>query len=78
MKGIYQLYFRHVLPRIGQLLAKNDSSAYSYLPESVGQFPSGEALAARLRGAGLRDVRHWPLTFGIATLDVGEKVAMQR
>merc|ERR1712188_12127 len=36
-KAIYGWYFRQVLPRIGQWLARNDESAYSYLPESVGE-----------------------------------------
>jgi demethylmenaquinone methyltransferase/2-methoxy-6-polyprenyl-1,4-benzoquinol methylase len=38
------------------------------------EFPAGEALATRLRGRGLTDVRWYPLTFGIATLYVGTKV----
>ena len=29
-------------------------AAYNYLPQSVGQFPQGEALAERMRAAGLR------------------------
>ena len=37
------------------------------------EFPDGEALAERLRGHGLTDVRWHPLTFGIATLYVGTK-----
>lgn len=72
-KGIYGWYFRHVLPRIGQLLARNKSQAYSYLPESVGQFPCGEALAETMRAAGLSSVRFHSLTLGIATLYVGVK-----
>jgi hypothetical protein len=36
-------------------------------------FPDGEALAAKMRGHGLTDVRWYPLTFGIATLYVGTK-----
>ena len=56
-RAIYGWYFRHVLPRIGQLLARNPCDAYNYLPESVGQFPQGEALAARMRAAGLEPVR---------------------
>src|SRR5690606_24143805 len=43
-KGLYGWYFRHVLPRIGQMLARNQSDAYNYLPQSVGQFPQGEEL----------------------------------
>ncbi len=74
-KSIYGWYFRHVLPRIGQLLARNSTAAYEYLPESVGQFPQGEALAARMRGVGLENVRCYPLTLGVATLYVGVKPA---
>jgi demethylmenaquinone methyltransferase/2-methoxy-6-polyprenyl-1,4-benzoquinol methylase len=72
-RAIYGWYFRHVLPRIGQALARNASDAYNYLPDSVGEFPSGEALAERMRGAGLHDVRYIPLTLGVATLYVGVK-----
>ncbi len=73
VKAAYGWYFRNVLPRIGQLLARNRSSAYNYLPESVGDFPSGEALASRMRDAGLSQARFYPLTMGIATLYVGTK-----
>jgi len=72
-KALYGWYFRRVLPRIGQALARNRQAAYNYLPESVCQFPSGEALAQRMRQAGLADVRFYPLTFGVATLYVGVK-----
>lgn len=72
-KAIYGWYFHSVLPRIGQSFAKNDSSAYSYLPASVSQFPSGEELAVKMRDAGLKDVKYYPMTFGIATLYVGVK-----
>jgi len=72
-KAVYGWYFRHVLPRIGQALARNRQDAYSYLPASVGEFPSGEALAERMRAAGLKDVSYHPLTFGVATLYMGAK-----
>jgi len=73
LRAIYLLYFRHILPRIGQLFARNNSDAYEYLPATVAQFPDGEALAERMRGVGLKNVKYWPLTFGIATLYVGRK-----
>ncbi len=73
MKALYGWYFRHVLPRLGQWLARNDHEAYSYLPESVGEFPEGPELVSRMEAAGLRQVRYYPLTFGIATLYVGVK-----
>jgi demethylmenaquinone methyltransferase/2-methoxy-6-polyprenyl-1,4-benzoquinol methylase len=73
LRGIYLLYFRHVLPRIGQWFARNQSDAYEYLPATVAQFPDGEALAERMRAVGLKNIKYWPLTFGIATLYVGRK-----
>lgn len=72
-RAVYLWYFRHVLPRIGQLLARNRQAAYEYLPQSVSQFPYGEELATKLRTAGLTAVVHRPLTFGIAVLYVGRK-----
>ncbi len=73
MKSLYGWYFRHVLPRIGRLVSRQSGDAYTYLPSSVGEFPQGEVLAARMRTAGLTDVRCYPLTFGVATLYVGRK-----
>jgi demethylmenaquinone methyltransferase/2-methoxy-6-polyprenyl-1,4-benzoquinol methylase len=70
----YQLYFRHVLPRIGALVS-GDGSAYAYLPASVARFPDPEAFAALMRDAGFSNVRHERLTLGIAWLHRGEKRA---
>jgi demethylmenaquinone methyltransferase/2-methoxy-6-polyprenyl-1,4-benzoquinol methylase len=72
-KSVYGWYFRHVLPRIGQLLARNRHSAYNYLPASVGEFPQGDQLADRMRQAGLVDVWYQGFTLGVATLYVGRK-----
>jgi len=70
---LYRFYFRRVLPHVGQALAKNRQEAYHYLPSSVGEFPQDEAMAGLLHRTGLRNVRYHPLTFGIATLYLGEK-----
>jgi demethylmenaquinone methyltransferase / 2-methoxy-6-polyprenyl-1,4-benzoquinol methylase len=72
-KSVYGWYFRNVLPRIGQFFARNSHSAYSYLPQSVGQFPQDEQLADRMRAVGLVDVRYQAFTLGVATLYVGTK-----
>ncbi len=73
--GLYRFYFRNVLPRVGQLLARNRESAYHYLPESVAAFPEGEVLKRLMGESGLTNVTSRTLTFGIATLYVGEKPA---
>lgn len=72
-RQLYSAYFKHLLPRIGQSLARNRNDAYDYLPASVSEFPSGEALGHLMRGVGLMDVQFFPLTLGIATLYVGER-----
>ncbi len=73
LSSIYQFYFRHVLPRVGQMMAKNDKSAYEYLPSSVSQFPSGQDFADRMTAAGLKDIQMFPMTLGVATLYLGVK-----
>jgi demethylmenaquinone methyltransferase/2-methoxy-6-polyprenyl-1,4-benzoquinol methylase len=70
---MYRFYFRRLLPLVGGLVSRDGDDAYRYLPESVMEFPDGEALAERLRGHGLTDVTWHPFTFGIATLYVGVK-----
>jgi len=72
-KAIYGWYFRRILPRIGQWFARSRESAYSYLPESVGEFPQGEALAERMRACGLKEVTYRGLTLGVVTIYVGRK-----
>jgi len=69
----YGWYFRRVLPKIGQALARNRQEAYNYLPASVDEFPEREALVARMAAAGLREIRYRPFTLGVAELYVGVK-----
>lgn len=73
LSSIYQSYFRYVLPRVGQIMAKNDKSAYEYLPSSVSQFPSGQEFAKRMATAGLQNIKMFPMTLGVATLYLGVK-----
>ena len=73
LRQVYGFYFRNILPRIGQWFARNDKAAYEYLPESVGQFPDGQALADRMTAAGLINVSYTPMTIGVATIYEGFK-----
>ena len=75
LSHLYQFYFKHILPRVGQWFARNNKSAYSYLPESVSRFPDGQELADRMTAAGLADVTFTPLTFGVCTIYEGTKRA---
>jgi demethylmenaquinone methyltransferase/2-methoxy-6-polyprenyl-1,4-benzoquinol methylase len=63
----YDLYFKHVLPRIGRIISGNNG-AYSYLPASVARFPEPEEMVVRMRELGFREVSWAAYTFGIAGL----------
>lgn len=67
---MFKMYFRHVVPIIGQVL-QNDRSAYTYLPESLNTYPTPEKLTRMFEQAGLVDVRHIPLALGSVALHVG-------
>ena len=67
LRQVYGWYFRAVLPRIGRLVSRHHD-AYSYLPASVQQFPSGPEFAEFLRRAGFSDVTPRPLAAGAVWL----------
>ena len=67
LKQFYNLYFNNILPTIGAWISK-DKEAYSYLPESVNAFPSGEKFLKELEKVGFKNCQHFPLTFGIVSL----------
>ena len=68
----YDLHARYVMPRVGGAISGRPD-AYAYLPASVARFDSRDALAERMRGAGLSPVRWVDLTFGLVCVHVGVK-----
>ena len=63
----YMLYFTRILPLVGRLVSGHPW-AYTYLPESVKEFPGPGALAARLEAAGFREAGYELVTMGIAAI----------
>jgi demethylmenaquinone methyltransferase/2-methoxy-6-polyprenyl-1,4-benzoquinol methylase len=63
----YSVYFHHVLPAIGRMICGQDGP-YSYLPTSVGSFPSPPELLALMTKTGYDDCGWKPYTFGVAGL----------
>lgn len=74
-RGLFGLYFNHVLPRLGRLLSSardtDRDDAYRYLPDSVSVFPGPEELRERMEAAGFRNTCWHPLTLGIAAVHIG-------
>ena len=74
LQWLYRLYFEKILPVMGRWVSGH-KSAYSYLPDSVGTFPKGEAFASILKKSGFESVAFKELTFGITTIYTGFKNA---
>ena len=70
-RQLYYFYFRRLLPVVGGLFSRYN--AYKYLPDSVLEFPSQEEFSRMIAETGFRNVKLHELTFGIATIYVGEK-----
>ncbi|MEX2593689.1 MAG: bifunctional demethylmenaquinone methyltransferase/2-methoxy-6-polyprenyl-1,4-benzoquinol methylase UbiE [Anditalea sp.] len=72
MKQGYNFYFKYILPQIGKMVSK-DNDAYTYLPESVQDFPFGSDFLSILEKVGFKNTKCKPLTFGISSIYMGEK-----
>ncbi|HZT31737.1 MAG TPA: bifunctional demethylmenaquinone methyltransferase/2-methoxy-6-polyprenyl-1,4-benzoquinol methylase UbiE [Bryobacteraceae bacterium] len=70
--ALYNFYSRRILPLIGGALS-GSRDAYTYLPESVRKFPSGEHLAQMMRECGFERVEFERLTMGIVALHLGRR-----
>lgn len=72
LRQIYLFYFIHILPRIGAVFSGREDP-YSYLPESVREFPTPEELQRILARMGFGSLHTFSLTFKIATLYLAQK-----
>jgi demethylmenaquinone methyltransferase/2-methoxy-6-polyprenyl-1,4-benzoquinol methylase len=75
-RQMYYFYFKTLLPVIGKLFSRN-SIAYSYLLDSVMQFPDNERFMTLMQNAGFFNVRYKKLTGGIACIYTGFKSPKQ-
>jgi demethylmenaquinone methyltransferase/2-methoxy-6-polyprenyl-1,4-benzoquinol methylase len=65
----HRFYVGQVLPRVARLVA-SDREAYRYLAESVGDWPSPQALAEQMRTAGWTAVNWRQLMMGAVAIHV--------
>ena len=68
--SLYKLYFLHILPFIGKKIS-GDSKAYTYLPNSVMNFPKPKEFMAIMEGCGFKNVKQKALTFGLCRIYEG-------
>ena len=72
MSKLYDFYSFKVLPKMGQLVAK-DSDSYQYLAESIRMHPDQETLKAMMESVGFEQVTYHNLTQGVVALHRGFK-----
>jgi len=72
VKQVFGFYSRFILPVIGRLVSKN-STAYTYLPESVAAFPQDDQFLKIMLEAGFSEAEFISLSFGITNLYIGKK-----
>lgn len=69
---VYRFYFHRILPLVGQLVSK-DPAAYTYLPDSVDNFPDYLLFLRMMREAGFGTCGQTRLMRGIAYIYEGTK-----
>ena len=72
IKQLYNIYFRYILPLLGNIISK-DKNAYTYLTNSVNGFPPKKIFLKKLEKIGFKNCKCIPLTFGIVSLYSAEK-----
>jgi len=71
-RGLYNFYFKYILPLVGRLVSK-DKAAYTYLPESVNEFPYGKQFVRLLQETGFKSAGCKELTFGVSSIYTATK-----
>ncbi len=71
-RNLYRFYFNRILPLRGKRLSQHQS-AYSYLNQTVNQFPYGKEMEAILLAAGFNIVKTRKLSGGIAWMYIVKK-----
>jgi demethylmenaquinone methyltransferase/2-methoxy-6-polyprenyl-1,4-benzoquinol methylase len=73
LKPLYDLYSFAVLPRLGQVVAR-DKASYRYLAESIRMHPDQETLKQMLQAAGFERCDYLNLSGGIVSLHRGYRL----
>jgi demethylmenaquinone methyltransferase / 2-methoxy-6-polyprenyl-1,4-benzoquinol methylase len=77
LRGLYNFYFRRILPRTATLVSGDRTGAYRYLPESVNTFTGREQMMEMMRQAGFAGVEQHPMTFGVCVCYRGVKAPVE-
>jgi len=72
LNTLYNFYFNKVLPFLAKMIS-GEKEAYTYLPDSVKNFPCGERMKNILLDLGFSKVEYKKLSLGIVTIYKAKK-----
>ena len=72
LSPLYNFYFRKVLPFLAKMIS-GEKEAYTYLPDSVQNFPCGKRMKNILLDLGFSKVEYKKLSLGIVTIYKAKK-----
>ena len=70
---IYNFYSFNIIPKIGELIAK-DRASYQYLVDSISQFPYQEDFVKEIENSKFTKINYSNMCFGIVTLYTAWKI----
>jgi len=71
-KGLYNFYLQQILPLIGGIVSR-DKPAYTYLAQTISQFPLPRDFAQIIYQTGFTYVTYFPLSSGIVYIHLAQK-----
>jgi demethylmenaquinone methyltransferase/2-methoxy-6-polyprenyl-1,4-benzoquinol methylase len=74
LRGLYNFYFRKILPRTATFISGDKTGAYRYLPESVNTFIGWELMMEMMQKAGFAAIEQHPMTFGVCICYLGVRI----
>ncbi len=76
IRSLSGFYINSIVPWIGTKISKK-KLAYSYLPNTIEEFPSGDEFIKMMEDNGLTNCRQVAMNFGTVSLYIGEKSSMK-
>jgi len=73
LRYLYNLYSFTLLPKIGEVVSKDKTGVYHYLPDSIRHFPDQNRLKDLIQEAGFLKVDYTNLTGGVVAIHTGIK-----
>lgn len=72
-RKLYDVYSYAMMPRIAVLVTGDKTGVYDYLPDSIRVYYEPEAFAKEMRDAGFKNVKYYPISWGICYIFAGDK-----